>query len=172
MEKEERLKLGVSSQETETFGEFGGYGGLQTEPSSPIKNRSSIPGKTACSFEIERTGITYSIDIVDNTDKNKRFNIVVCRVDDPTDRDYLSIAHITMFYDELQGYLTKNLKIYLNDKNRISYLALTDNENVFAAKSKTRNRGKTLPKNLRASTETDRFETEPVFSIQKMITQT
>ena len=106
-------------------------------------------GKTACSFELERNGINYAIEIVDSTEKNKRFQIVVCRADDPTDRDYLAISEITMFYDELKSYLTTNLKIYLNEKNRISYLALTDNENVFAAKSKTR-RGKTLPRNFQS----------------------
>ena len=41
-----------------------------------------------------------------------------------------------MFYDELQGYLTSNLKIYQNKEGKISYLALTDNENVFNARQK------------------------------------
>ena len=91
---------------------------MMTEPCSPAnkQQRGSVPGKTACTFELERNGVSYSIDVIDNTDKNKRYTIVVRRVDDPTDKDYLSISQITMFYDELQGYLTRNLKIYLNDK--------------------------------------------------------
>ena len=135
MEILERLKLGYAATENETLVDFGGYGGMVTEPCSPIRNRQSVPGKTACTFELDRNGISYKIDIIDNTEKNKRFNIMVVRVDDPTDKDYLSISQITMFYDELQGYLTNNLKIYLDDKQRINYLALTDNENVFTAKN-------------------------------------
>jgi len=39
-----------------------------------------------------------------------------------------------MLYDELEDYLKENLKIYLAKNNKISYLALTDIANIFAAK--------------------------------------
>ena len=46
----------------------------------------------AAQFEIERSGRTYKIEIVDDTEKKQRYNIIVTNCDDPTDRDYLSIA--------------------------------------------------------------------------------
>ena len=68
---------------------------------------------------MERHGINYNIKLVDNTERNKKYNIIVTRDSDKTDTDYLSISQVTMFYDELQDYLTGNLKIYLSSKNRI-----------------------------------------------------
>ena len=73
----------------------------------------------------------YNIEIVDNTG---RFNIIVSRVDDPSDRDYLSISQISKLFSELSEYLTTNLKIYLTSQKRISYLALSDNCNVSTEK--------------------------------------
>ena len=49
-------------------------------------------GAVAAEFEIERSGRTYKIEIVDDTERKQRYNIIVTNCDDPTDRDYLSIA--------------------------------------------------------------------------------
>ena len=156
--------INLNSQETiiPTLSDivFGGVG-VQTEPAFKAgsnQRKESMPGKTACSFELERKGINYKIEIVDNTEKNKRFNIMVTNLDDPKDKDYLSIAQITMFYDELQDYLTHSLKIYLDDKNKISYLALTDKKKVFVAKGKKR--GKTLPRNIYKIEDDTRFDSD------------
>ena len=44
------------------------------------------------------------------------------------------------------------LKIYLTPDNRIQYLALSDNKNVFEPKKPTRpRRGKTLPRNIKSA---------------------
>ena len=45
-----------------------------------------------------------------------------------------------MFYDELQQYLDKNLKIYTDASNydRISYLALTDSHKMYEASKSIR----------------------------------
>ena len=73
-------------------------------------------------------------------------------MDDSTDRDYLSISQISILYGELAEYLTTNLKIYLNSEKRISYLALTDNENIFAEKAaKRRGAGRSLTRNIDGS---------------------
>ena len=61
-----------------------------------------IETKNKVYFELERNSISYIIEIVEKTQaQNKRFNIVVTRIDDPTDRDYLSISQVTMFYSEI-----------------------------------------------------------------------
>ena len=61
-----------------------------------------IETKNKVYFELQRNNFSYIIEIVENIQaSNKRFNIVVTRIDDPTDRDYLSISQITMFYSEI-----------------------------------------------------------------------
>ena len=63
-----------------------------TEPSSPDKLRQTSNGRTACTFQLERNGVNYVIRLVDNTERNKKYNIIVTRENDPTDTDYLSIS--------------------------------------------------------------------------------
>ena len=61
-----------------------------------------IETKNKVYFELQRNNFSYIIEIVENIQaSNKRFNIVVTRIDDPTDRDYLSISQVTMFYSEI-----------------------------------------------------------------------
>ena len=79
----------------------------ETEPSTPITPDDfmrdiQIETKNKVYFELQRNSLSYIIEIVENMQApNKRFNIVVTRIDDPTDRDYLSISQITMFYSEI-----------------------------------------------------------------------
>ena len=101
----------------------------------------NIPqGSITTTFEVNRGEKTYKIEIMDDTVKKNRYYIVVTNSDDPTDRDYLSIAQITMFEDELKNYLQNNLKIYTDADNndRIMYLALTDSHKIFAANKAVR----------------------------------
>ena len=111
-----------------------------------------IETKNKVYFELKRNNFSYIIEIVEKVQaSDKRFNIVVTRIDDPTDRDYLSISQVTMIYSEIQSYLEENLKIYLTRENRISYLALSDNKNVFEPAKKPARRGKTLPRNIKSA---------------------
>ena len=48
-------------------------------------------GSVALEFELERNGIMYKIEIVDDTAKKNRYNIIATNLADPTDHDYLSM---------------------------------------------------------------------------------
>ena len=72
-----------------------------------------------------------------------------------------------MPYEELQDYLVTNLKIYIDKTtNKISYLALTDNTNVYAALKRSPSSGFINP--VPQAYSTDDFEIERNGSIYRV----
>ena len=60
------------------------------------------------------------------------------RRDDPTDKDWMSLTQITLFIDELVGYLKENLRVYTREDGRIDYLSLANDIKIFSQKNKRR----------------------------------
>ena len=105
----------------------------------PIDAIKHADDRVSCSFEVSRCGAKYSVKAVSTHPdaKNKKIQVSVCRVDDLTDSDYISIPHVNRLNDKafLQSYLTANLKLYIErETSRISYLALGDPDSVFSAR--------------------------------------
>ena len=65
---------------------------------------------------------------------NKRlYNITVCRVDDATDKNYLSITPgFEMDRKELEDYLKRNMQIFLTENFRIRNLAVLRNTHALS----------------------------------------
>ena len=54
------------------------------------------------------------------------------------DKEWISIMQITLFMDELVGYIKENLKIYNRADGKIDYLSLANDTTIFNLKNKRR----------------------------------
>ena len=80
----------------------------------------------------------YMVEVFDETQTTNKYQIIVSKKEDPTDKDNVWITQITLFMDELMGYIKENLKIYTQPDGRIDYLSLSNDTTIYNLKNKRR----------------------------------
>ena len=76
------------------------------------------------------------MEIVDNTEKNGKYHIVVTNMNDINDNDYCSVSYAQVEGIPLRDYISECTKVYVNDENKIDYVSLSVDDRLFKAKER------------------------------------